>query len=287
MMASIYNIVTYHEKESANDAAEAWIQDGVCAVGFYGDINAKNIKTIEELKKKVKDSSTKSINELWAFLQIERGDIILAYSLNSTVAAVGEVISDYFYNTKNIVGRDVDDDGFDYPHQKKVKWFKTPRYFHKNELPSVITEKLGLRGKTTTEIKYPVDSFLKIIKEIRSTYKRKFNEDLVKAGLSKYVQRNSDQLEVGLKIIGEESQIDEQNRPDFLAVDKRGTKVIIECKGFADKDDIKQIKRYRLNYPKTSRCFLIASHISDECKKEAIKNNIEVFEVDLIFQKIA
>lgn len=284
-MTSIYNIVTYHEKSRAIDAAEAWISEGVCAVG-YCDINARNIKSKEELKKRVEDN-TRSINELWTFLQIEKGDIILAYCFDSTIAAVGEVIDGrYLHKTKNIVGKDVDDDGFDYNHQKKVKWFDTPRFFDKDELPTVISRKLGLRGKTTTEIHYPVDRFLKIIKEIPSTYVRKFNEDLVKAGLSKYLRKNLDQLEAGLRITHEESPINEQNRPDFLAIDKSGTKVIIECKGYADKEAIKKIKIYRSKYPKASRCFLIASQISDECKKEALKNQIEVFETDLIFKKI-
>jgi RecB family endonuclease NucS len=117
-------------------------------------------------------------------------------------------------------------------------------------------------------------------------YKGKFNEDSVKAGISKYVRKNLDKLEIGLKITHEEKPINEQNRPDFLAKDKNGISVIIECKGYADNETIKQIKRYRSNYPKSSRCFLIATQLSDDCKKEARRNEIEVFEVDLNFNKI-
>lgn len=288
MMASIYNIVTYHEKSRAIEAAEAWISEGVCAVGYI-DGNAKNIKSRDELAKLVPrndKNKTKAINELWTFLQIEKGDIVLAYSLDSTVAAVGEIIGDYSYNTKNIVGKDEDDGGFDYPHQIKVKWFEKPQYFDKDELPCVISKKLGQRGKTTTKIDYSAENFLKFIEIIPSTYKGKFNEDSVKAGISKYVRKNLDKLEIGLKIIHEEKSINEQNRPDFLAKDKNGTTVIIECKGDADSETIKQIKRYRSNYPKASRCFLIATRISEDCKKDAARNGIEVFEVDLDFNKI-
>ncbi len=286
-MGTIYSIVTYNKnrKKRATEAAEAWISEGVCAVG-YCDINAKNIKSKEELKKRVKKDSTKSINELGTFLEIEKGDIILAYCLNSTIAAVGEVIGDYSYNTTNIVGKSEDEGGFDYNHQRKVKWFESPRYFNRNQLPGVIANKLGLRGKTTTEINYPIDSFLKKIEDIPSTYKRVFNEDLVKAGLSKYLKKNLDELEVGLKITHEENHINEGNKPDFMAKDKNGSKVIIECKGIAEKKDIKQIKRYRLNSHQKSRCFLIASQISDECRKEALKNQIEIFEVGLVFKRI-
>jgi hypothetical protein len=285
-MTSIYNIVTHHERPI--EAAEAWISEGVCAVGFF-DLDAKNIQRKDEILKLVSrhdKNITHSVNELWKFLQIEKGDIILAYCLNSTVAAVGEIIGDYSYNIKNIVGKDEDDGGFDYPHQKKVKWFETPQYFDKEELPCVISKKLGQRGKTTTKIDYIAENFLKFRELIPSNYKGKFNEDSVKAGISKYVIKNLDKLEIGLKISHEEKSINEQNRPDFLAKDKNGTPVIIECKGYADSETIKQIKRYRSNYPKASRCFLIATRISEDCKKEATKNGIEVFEVDLDFNKI-
>jgi hypothetical protein len=49
-MASIYSIVTHHEKPK--EAAVAWISEGVCAVG-YMDGNAKNIKRQNELAKLV------------------------------------------------------------------------------------------------------------------------------------------------------------------------------------------------------------------------------------------
>lgn len=286
MMAAIYNIVTHHERPI--EAAEVWISEGVCAVGYCGDVNATNIKSRDDLNKLAlrKKCDTRSINKLCTFLQIEKGDIILAYIGDSTVAAVGKIIGDYSYNTKNIVGKDEEDGGFEYRHQKEVKWFESPQHFDTGELPCVISKKLGQRGNTPTKIDYLAETFLKFIEIIPSTYKGKFNEDSVKAGISKYVRKNLDKLEIGLKITHEEKSINEQNRPDFLAKDKNGTSVIIECKGYAESETIKQIKRYRSNYPKASRCFLIAMRISEDCKKEAARNGIEVFEVDLNFNKI-
>ena len=68
-MNSIYAITTHHDKPS--DAAEAWRELNVCAIGFrrYGVLT----------KGKLEDLS----KDAQLFLKIKKGDLILAYAMGN------------------------------------------------------------------------------------------------------------------------------------------------------------------------------------------------------------
>ncbi|MBI2986558.1 MAG: DUF91 domain-containing protein [Deltaproteobacteria bacterium] len=298
---AIYSVVTYHDAKFATSAADAWMQSERCAIGYMR--SKKTASRLQSLVKAgeferddvlgiVKDSRV--TRELHLFLKIKIGDIVIAYCKENTIAAVGICIGEYEYNDKNSVGRPGEPDGgqFNYPNQKRVKWFETPTYFPRNELPEKISEQLGKRGRTVTEVDgYSDDQLLSFLRTttIKLSYRGKFNEELVKAGLSKYLKQNMDLLEPGFVITSEEEATGQRERPDFLAKDASGRTVIIECKGRADETAVTQLVRYRKKYQKqreSPRCFLIASHIDEKCRKEAKRNKIEFFETDLVFRKV-
>jgi RecB family endonuclease NucS len=180
-------------------------------------------------------------------------------------------------------------DGFNYPHQKAVKWLKKPREFLKKYLPENISKQMGKRGKTTIKIStnYNGEDFIRMLENLSiPSYEGKYNEELVKAGLSKYVKRNLEKLEDGLTIEREEKSIDKENRPDFIAKDRNGKKVIIECKGsLADLSDISQVINYLRSYGQEARYFLIAFSFNERCLEKAKKTKIELIECDLVFKK--
>lgn len=209
----------------------------------------------------------------------------MAYCGSNTVAAIGRVLTGkYLYEKQNIIGKSEYRGGFGYPSQKEVKWFKKPRYFKKDKLP------FYMRDRITTCIIIPssVKIFLQELKNIPEEYRGTFNEDAVKAGISRYLKRNINKLEYGLELTRQETSIDENNRPDFLAKDRNGKHVTFECKGFADEKAIDQINRYPSKYHnrKKFRRFLIATYITNDCKKEAKRNGIEVFETYLKSKKV-
>lgn len=85
------------------------------------------------------------------------------------------------------------------------------------------------------------------------------------------------------------SKTGKRHIPDFLAKDKNGKLVTFECKGVADINAINcQICLYPPKYlnHKKVRNFLIATYITNDCKKEAKRKGIEVFETDLKFKKV-
>lgn len=283
-MSKIYFIVTHHEDPEG--AGEKWVDEGVCAVGWFSGISMRGVKTKEQLIKRTHDKlgERRAINELLRFLQINVGDIIIAYQNKNTIAAIGKVSSDYIYNNKNSTG-----DHYGYPHQKKVSWLVSPRGFLKKHLPQDIAVQLGKRGITTKAIEtsYSGDEFLKAVRSFKiPDHEGVYNEDLVKSGLSKYVRKKLDKLERGLLITREEKAIDTGNRPDFLAKDRNQTKVVIECKGSqVGLDAIEQVLRYKKSYGKNARYLLIAFSFDHRLIEKAKKNGIEVYEVDLKFKR--
>lgn len=78
-------------------------------------------------------------------------------------------------------------------------------------------------------------------------------------------------------------------RPDFIAEDKEGRTVIIECKGTAGEYAVKQLQLYGQEYGrgKEPRLVIVAFRITGSCKLAATKaGNVELVECDLDFQKI-
>ena len=83
-MNNVYVIVTYNEKYkepeyNLESAAEAWKECGVCAIGWSRSGNLKKVR------------ENKLNKDMQLFLQIEKGDLILAYTGNNTIAYMGEI----------------------------------------------------------------------------------------------------------------------------------------------------------------------------------------------------
>lgn len=276
-MNSIYVIVTHHERP--DEAAEAWKENGVCAIGFnsYGD-----------LKKSKKDRLPP---DAMYFSQIDKGDLILAYANRNKIALVGEVIGDYERNKQNIVGRNEDKGGFEYHNQYKVNWLTDPYDFDRKNLPEEFWKQMGRRGITVKKLDLGKRSFDQVRNIILScaisgSLSQHGNEDMVKAGLLKYLKKKINPFEEGLVILEQEKQINEDNRLDFLAKDKKGKNVIIECKGTAYPLACDQLEEYAKYYPDDTRLLLVAFNITNECKRRASTNSrIELYECDLSFEK--
>jgi len=281
-MNKIYAIVTHHERPDA--AAEAWKECSVCAIGFHSD------------KKLTKVKDTDLAADARIFLKIGRGDIILAYTWGNRIAYVGEVVDGkYVYAKKNLVGRSEKQGGFEYPHQYEITWWERPYDFSRYDLPKFIWSQLGKRGRTVIPITLGRRSFNQgkqiIITNAESgSLSYDVNEDMIKAGMRKYLRRHLDSLEKGLKITHAETSISKSDRPDFLAKDARGKPVIIECKGSAYPADLEQLEGYDKPSAKKekARLMLVAFKIADECIKLAEKNpRIELFECDLTFKRVS
>jgi hypothetical protein len=279
-MNAIYAIVTHHERP--DDAAEAWRECNVCAIGW---VNYGNLK---------KAKQTLLPSDAREFLKIEKGDMVLAYAGGNRIAYVGEIENGkYLHTSRNIVGRDEDDRGFEYPNQYRVKWCDKPYDFSRYDLPLFLFNQLGKRGRTVVPIKLYRRSFDEV-KQIILTNARsgslsyEVNEDMIKAGIRKYLRRHIDSLERGLKIVKSEKAISKADRPDFIAKDKNGRTVVIECKGNAYPGDCDQLGRYRKTFAKENpRLMLIAFRMDDDCLKLAKNAKLELYECDLGFTKIA
>jgi hypothetical protein len=275
--------------ENKQDSGEAWIRNGVCAVGFRteADFDLTNVNSRQDLFIACNPKADKKrLGELFKFLSIQEGDLIIANFGNGLIGAVGLVTGKYVFNRENEVGKK-----FGYPHQRAVAWQDTPREFRKDNLPGLISEQIGhTPGITIKEIVsiYNSDSFLTMLNNLKiKSYEGKYNEDLVKAGLSKYLKRNLNSLEMGLILNTEETHLDKHNRPDFTAKDKNGCEVIIECKGsFAGISAVDQAVRYRRVKGQNSRYFLVAFSFDESARVKAKKEGIELFEVDLLFNKL-
>lgn len=294
-MNNVYVVTTFdsnYEKDgyNAETAVDAWKECGVCAIGWSGIGNLKE-KSDDEIKLKLKETykSIKGFNDIKDFLQIEKGDLILAYSNKNTIAYVGEVVGDYVYTRDNKIGNENE---IDYANQFSVNWWNSPHHFDRHELPSYIYKQLGKRGKTVIKLNFKNKSFdeLKnIIKvcAISGSQLNALNESLIKVGLSKYLKQNLNLIENGLKIIKAEVRITPKNQPDFIAEDINGKKVIIECKGTASGRDLYEKIKYKKTYIKECpRLMLIAFKFSDDCKKAAKDLNVELIECDLSFKKL-
>src|SRR2546422_11057706 len=86
-LGNIYSIVTYHDDGLVSQAAEAWKREGVAAIGWrgYGDLR-KNRPTW------LRDSAAFARNRK-LFLEISKGDVVLAYTKRNRIAYVGTVAS--------------------------------------------------------------------------------------------------------------------------------------------------------------------------------------------------
>jgi hypothetical protein len=294
MAGKIFAITTHHKH--SKEAAEEWKRLGICAIG-WAPINLCKCRSVEEIKKRLRreDYGTMKAKQIWCFVKrISKGDIILAYSRGKTIAYVGEVKDNRCrLNQKNIIG---DPDGYDYPNQRRVGWWEEPHHFDCHDLPPYLAKQFGKRGVTVAEIDPSpkgFEEFIEIVKACANSGSKLpgINEDGVKAGLVKYLNHSLEKLEPGLTIKHAEVAIGEQKRaiPDFIAKDRRGRTVLIECKGIAGEASVRQIKDYEKEYSKgeNSRLIIFAFRVNKACRLAAKKErNVELVECDLDFQKI-
>ena len=298
MGGRIFAITTYHETAKAAEAAELWKRLGICGIGWSEiDFCGKRVlSSKEEIKQALrkKDYSTRGSEDIWCFVkEISEGDLVLAYSRHNTIAYIGEVKGPCELNRKNAVG---DPKGkFGYSHQRKVEWWEEPHHFDRHDLPKYFADQFGKRGVTVAEI-IPKSKGFERFRKIVATCARSgsklpgINEDAIKAGLVKYLYHSLDRLEKGLKIKSAEIAIGKKKRPrpDFIAEDREGRKVVIECKGTAGENAVEQVQRYGKEYGrgKEPRLMIVAFRINDFCRSAARKaGNIELVECDLDFQK--
>lgn len=280
-MSDIYAIVTHHKDPQG--AAEAWKNEGVCAIGWssYG-----NLKKAPRAKISGRAATARDL-----FLRMRKDDVVLAYSKSNTIAYVGNLIGRFRYNQGNVVG---DPKGFYYANQRAVKWWKEPHHFDKQQLPRWFSEQLGKRGFTIKRLDLQNYSFQKTLGIIRNcalsgTALNEF-EDLAKAGIRKYVETRLERLEPRLEITRIEHSISETDRPDFIARDRIGKTVLIECKGAAVERDCRQLLRYGANYKpgkrSKPRLMLVAFAFDQGCRKLSKQCGIEMVECDLRFSKL-
>ncbi|MBI2270271.1 MAG: restriction endonuclease [Bacteroidetes bacterium] len=106
-----------------------FIKGGYAAIGWLDEMDLSKIKTREELypiyeeyhKEKNSLVLGQQVGQISRFLfEIQKGDYVIAQSVNSDHIHYGIVESDYYYELHS-------KDGCPYPHRKKVKWI--------NELP--------------------------------------------------------------------------------------------------------------------------------------------------------
>ncbi len=271
------------------DAAEAWHDDNVCAIGWsrLGDLRKVSEKKLRKALRKRREIR-RFVRTRDRFLGIRQQDIIFAYAGSNMVAYIGRVRRGYKPNRTNRVGRE---NAFDYANQLGVKWWDEPHHFDRRELPHWLATQLGKRDQIVQKIDlhgYTSEHVVKIIRTcVRSGSALDEFEDLAKAGLRKYMPGRANKLEKGLKIKNAEKPTSKSNRPDFLAVDARHRAVLIECKGSAHEGDCQQLRGYARDLRKSKpRLMLVAFKTDSDCREAAREKQIELFECDLYFRKV-
>jgi len=280
-LSEIYAIVTHHL--DPRGAAEAWKRERVCAIGW-----AEN-GSLRKVPSKAQRGRFRTSRHL--FLGIRKGNLILAYAKGNMIAYVGEVVRGYRYTKKNDVGNE--ENGFDYPNQLGVKWWRQPHHFDRHELPDWLKNQLGprARGKTVIKLDLGKFGFLRTIQIIKTNVVSKSGltefEDVAKAGLRKYLGERIDKLEEGLVMERAERSTSETDRPDFIAIDSRNRTVLIECKGTAYEKDCDQLSGYgQRHVEKKPRLMLVAFRFDEACRKLAKQKGIELIECDLNVTRI-
>jgi len=268
-VSNFWYIITH--KDHPEEAAEEWRKNGVCAFGT---------------RRFLSDETDFEVNH---FKEIKKGDVVFAYVKNYNVSYVGTVLSNELkYNTKNSVGNSKN--GYGYVNQKFVEWWDKPHHFNTKELPNWMAEQFGKRHRTISPILYSKYSFDEIVDKIKSILSGTgldfLDEKFLQAGIRKFLRRKIDFLELGLSIVDYEKRISDSNQPDFIAKDKDGVTVIIECKKTAEKSDVEKLLSYSNDISEKHRMILIAFSITPECRVEAKRNLIDCFECDLKFNKL-
>ncbi len=179
MKKYIQRVVIGHKKQDMY--AEQFLRTNVLAVGWYevGDIT--NMKK-GELKKVCKDKLPKgeNVKEATSVLsrfkdKIKIGDYVIAYKSSNTIVAVGEVVSDYFFNDKDKLG---DPNGLHYAHKRRVNWKEKPRMFNRNFLNENLSSTLSV-PETLITLEYDIENLEKELEKIPEEEEKEKLVDLV------------------------------------------------------------------------------------------------------------
>lgn len=293
-MNKVIKIVTHHKYP--DKAAKLMEEEGVVAIGW--GIDATKNKTRSDIKhlfdKELNNYSPKEVSEVYQFRNdIQKGDIVFAYNKHNIIALIGEIEDGlYHYNTKNKVGSK--EFGIGYPQQYKVKWWPKPKNFDRNQLPKDISSKLALMG-TISIFNYNLPKLKKILKEIPDAEQNThdIHEIVNEKDLQDYVEKFSQNIEKGLRIIKREYIIPQVGNVDFLAKDSKNHFVLIECKLIATYSAVGQLLSYITGYKEAKkqsfvRGVIIAKRFDTQCKMATRNQKIELYKLEIrpIFSKI-
>lgn len=265
--------------------ADEWKKLDICSIGWQVDFcKCKSENDVQKLMRRHKiATNNRWFRFIWRFLEMRRGDIVLAYCRNNVIAYVGTITGRCEYN------KDISDGNY-----RKTEWWTEPYYFSRHDLPKHYSEQFLREGEVVKEI-LPDSRGVEGFKETLRTDAKSgsmepgIEEDTVKADIVKHLRRDLNTLEEGLNIKKANRHIGESSkRPDFIGEDKQGRSVLIECKGVADARTVDQILEYGKKSKKGSnpRLIIVASRVSEECLKSARKaGNIELFETQLTFRR--
>jgi Holliday junction resolvase-like predicted endonuclease len=282
----LVKIVAHHK--FPEDAARVMLKENVIAVGWpIGNIKNKNKEWIRRQLEKNGYSKSEIGHPTSTLIKfrdaIHAHDIVFLYMGHNKIALVGEVEGKYKFNDKNEVGNAKGK--IKYPHQRLVKWWDSPRNFHRELLPDDLKDKIASRG-TLNIFYYDIKKLKNRLSKIPSedieekVYEIK-NEAEIKKDLKKYLH------ELGLEDIKQEFEL--PGGPiDFFAKDRNGIPVLIEVKITADEDSVGQLLRYIGAYKKDKKTtnvkgIIIAKEFTQRCKMavSGANQNIELYKYEI------
>ncbi len=286
-LGNIVKIVTHHV--DTRGAADAWLRDGVCAVGFVYD------KTrIEDEREGIKQymrevgRNEKSIpSDAGSFIRfrddMQVGDYVFAYATENIVALVGEVTGELIFDDENEVGGD-----YNYPNQRSVDWWPEPRFFDRKELPPDVSKWVKITG-TILRRDYDIDKLNDQIRKIQSGQLRDALETKDETEIADFIQLNIDKVQEGLIQLEREPEVGGKF-PDFNCQDSDGTSVVIEVKQWGTPDSLTQLRGYMRDYKQETgndkvRGILIALDFSRRCIEDWEELTQAGFKIDLMRAK--
>jgi len=306
----LVRIVTHHENPKL--AAELFLEEGIVAIGFDLGRSFTGMSKDEMRNAFIEEwGASDQQAVLWtatvmSFMQdIKIGDVVLAYMGDNIVAAVGDVIGEYEYNTQNKVG---DPDGeVGYPQQRKVRWWPSPKYFNRSYLPDDLYKWVALPATLYTK-EYNIEELRTFLQTIPSGEKEGGVEIMESADgghwfpvetlLRDFLARNLQFIEEGLSLFRDASGREGIEYPtdtgpiDLLAMDKNGDLIVFELKVSRGPDRaLGQLMRYmgwvrsQLAGAKDVKGVIVAGKIDDGLKLAASENpKIKLLEYDLSFK---
>jgi hypothetical protein len=267
IVGNIVKIVTHHV--DTRGAADAWVRDEVCAVGFVYD--QSRIKDDREgIKHYMREAgrNEKSIpSDAGSFIRfrddVQIGDLVFAYATENVVALVGEVAGEAVFDSENEVGGD-----YNYPNQRSVDWWSEPRFFDRKELPTDVSKWVKITG-TILRREHDTDKLKEQIRKIQSGQLRDALETQDETEIADFIQLNIDRVEAGLVLIDREVEVGGKFL-DFVCKDTEGTIVIIEVKQWGTPDSLTQLRGYMRDYRQETgnervRGILVALDFSRRC----------------------